>query len=182
MGAYHSYFFRTLPDCCPSALPRLKHKTVSIIVSIRCVDGLQIQRGQRLRFSFHNRTALPQQFPNGSWNCSVPYWPDFKQHFLCNFNTECAGGEDEASCPYTTETCGPGLISIGGLCYIYRIPQHKISWMDADRLCRLQGATLALLKSDEEWSRVAHDLRRGIHPRKPLFIGLRTSSRRLPAM
>ena len=158
------------------------HTTPVFRVRSVCWSNPKFKRGVRLRFSYHRDAALPQQLPDGSWNCSVPHWPHFRQHFLCNFNTECAGGEDEASCPYTTEACGPGRISIGDSCYIYRIPLRKISWMDAERLCRLQGATLALLKSHEEWSRVSLFLRRGILPRKPLFIGLRTSSGRLPTM
>nr|KAG5698009.1 hypothetical protein BaRGS_005827 [Batillaria attramentaria] len=39
------------------------------------------QSGFRLLFSFHNHTALPEMLPDGKWNCSVPYFADFQQHF-----------------------------------------------------------------------------------------------------
>ena len=48
-------------------------------------DHVKYLRGFRLLFSFHNDSALPEQLPDGKWNCSVPFWPDFKQHLLCNF-------------------------------------------------------------------------------------------------
>ena len=144
--------------------------------------GLKFTRGFRLRFSFHDVTALPQPLPDGTWNCSVPHWPDFRQHVLCNFKTECAGGEDEAPCPYTTQRCGQGRISIGDSCYIYVAPDHKISWLDADKSCRMKGAALASLTSGAEWSRVSHVFRRVMYVKRPLFIGLRSYSRRLPVM
>nr|KAG5690335.1 hypothetical protein BaRGS_027632 [Batillaria attramentaria] len=40
------------------------------------------------------------QLPGGMWNCSVPYWADFQQHFLCTLVPECAGGEDKIICPW----------------------------------------------------------------------------------
>ena len=112
----------------------------------------------------------------------MAHWPDFRQHLLCNYKTECAGGEDEAPCPYTNDRCGQGRITIGDSCYIYGAPNHKISWLDANKSCKLKGATLASLKSAAEWSRVTSEHRSVLHAERPLFIGLRSSSKRLPAM
>ena len=145
-------------------------------------DNRDFEGGLRLRFSFHSDTALPRKQSNGKLDCSGPQWRVLQHHFLCNFYPECDGGEDEVSCPYVTEACGPGHISIGGSCYIYRIPQHKISWMDAERICRLQGEQLAMLKSKGEWSRVITYLHHGVQRDKPMFIGLQTSSKKLSRM
>nr|KAG5690330.1 hypothetical protein BaRGS_027627 [Batillaria attramentaria] len=60
--------------------------------------------GFRVFFSFHNMSALPQQLPGGMWNCSVPHWADFQQHFLCTLEPECIGGEDKLICPWK-DTC-----------------------------------------------------------------------------
>nr|KAG5712232.1 hypothetical protein BaRGS_014582 [Batillaria attramentaria] len=56
--------------------------------------------GFHLSFSFHNMSALPQQLSGGKWNCSVPHWTNFRQHFLCTLESECAGGEDVVICPW----------------------------------------------------------------------------------
>nr|KAG5689449.1 hypothetical protein BaRGS_026010 [Batillaria attramentaria] len=68
-------------------------------------------------FSFHIQSALPQRLPDGKWNCSMPHWGDFQQHFLCdgycmpvyvrcNDVYDCPGKEDEAACD--SYTC-PGF-------------------------------------------------------------------------
>nr|KAG5696488.1 hypothetical protein BaRGS_016527 [Batillaria attramentaria] len=59
--------------------------------------------GFRLAFSFHNDSFLPEQLPDGTWNCSVPYFGEFRQHFPCDVKPQCAAGEDEVDCPYTSE-------------------------------------------------------------------------------
>ena len=46
-------------------------------------------------------TSEPGKLKNGLWNCSVPFWPEFRFHFKCNRQKECALGEDERECPYT---------------------------------------------------------------------------------
>ena len=52
----------------------------------------------KLLFSFLKDSALPEKLPGGKWNCSVPHWPDFRQHMRCNMLRECEGGEDEVDC------------------------------------------------------------------------------------
>ena len=57
-----------------------------------------------------------QQLPDGKWNCSVPYWPDFDVHFRCDLVVDCVGGEDEMDCPYSGH-CGLGRATIDNRCY-----------------------------------------------------------------
>ena len=44
--------------------------------------------------------SQPQQFRDRLWNCSAPFWPDFRFHLICNRHKECTDGEDERDCPY----------------------------------------------------------------------------------
>ena len=60
----------------------------------------------------------------------MPHWADFQQHLQCNLRVECASGEDEAQCPYTTDDCGPGRISIDGVCYVYVVPEELTTTAD----------------------------------------------------
>ena len=76
--------------------------------------------GFRLQFSFYPRSARPFRLPDGTWNCSVADWPDFRHHFPCNLQAECARGEDEEQCPYNSPHCGRGRLSVGGRCYYMR--------------------------------------------------------------
>ena len=140
------------------------------------------RRGFRLRFSFHEDATLPQRLSDGAWNCSVPHWPLFRPHVQCNLLTECAGGEDEAPCPYSSARCGPGRLSIGPSCYIYVAPAGPTSWQQASENCRSRGATLAVLKTLEEWTSVARVLHPGLSREERLLVGIQTASTRLPAM
>ena len=70
----------------------------------------------RVYFSFHEDSRLPEQLANGTWNCSVSHWPDFRLHFACNLLWDCAAGEDELGCPYTSHECG-SLVTAGGSCF-----------------------------------------------------------------
>ena len=56
-------------------------------------------RGFKIQFSFYPRSARPLRLPDGTWNCSVANWPDFRHHFPCNLHADCARGEDEEQCP-----------------------------------------------------------------------------------
>ena len=57
----------------------------------------------------------------------MPNWSDFQQHFMCNLNTECAGGEDELDCPYTGH-CGQHRLTVGGRCYQYFSPGKTVGF------------------------------------------------------
>ncbi|XP_070173749.1 G-protein coupled receptor GRL101-like [Littorina saxatilis] len=111
-------------------------------------------RGFRLWFSFHNSSALPRNVFANQWNCSVPFWPDFEQHFPCNLVTDCVGGEDEMRCPYTGH-CGLGALTLSGRCYHYVIlpmTSTRFRWEDAVETCALRhGGYLASLNTPEEW-------------------------------
>nr|KAG5697422.1 hypothetical protein BaRGS_008848 [Batillaria attramentaria] len=65
-------------------------------------DETESFSGFKLLFSFHNHTAVPQRLSEGTWNCSVPYFSNFQQHFRCDLDQDCAGAEDETDCPYTS--------------------------------------------------------------------------------
>ena len=47
-------------------------------------ERAQYLRGFRLLFSFHSYSVLPEKLPDGEWNCTVPFWPGFKQHLHGN--------------------------------------------------------------------------------------------------
>ncbi|KAK7469766.1 hypothetical protein BaRGS_00036248 [Batillaria attramentaria] len=67
----------------------------------------------RIVFSFHETHSVePKLLPGGKWNCSVPDMLSFRSHFPCDLVADCAGGEDEADCPYTGR-CGQGKLTIG---------------------------------------------------------------------
>ncbi|KAK7490075.1 hypothetical protein BaRGS_00018775, partial [Batillaria attramentaria] len=110
--------------------------------------------GFMLVFSFHNLSAMPQWVEGRNrWNCSVPYWSDFRLHFPCNLETDCINGEDERDCPYTNDTCGEGRITVGARCYLY-LPGKTISWNEAASECYKRDGYLASLNTDEEYEQV----------------------------
>ena len=136
--------------------------------------------GFRAQFSFHNLTAPPEQLPDGTWNCSVKHWLDFQQHFPCDLVPQCAGGEDEARCPYTSDRCGPGNIDVGGRCYNYVMPRVAITWNDASYACSSSGTILASLESPQEWDDVIGLLRQSDF--NLIYVGLKTTASSLPVM
>ncbi|KAK7107085.1 hypothetical protein V1264_015062 [Littorina saxatilis] len=129
----------------------------------------------RFRFTFHQADiAAPQVLPNHQWNCSVPHWPDFQQHFACNLDPECEGGWDEADCPYNY--CGAGDTSGSDTCYFMLWPARTgMTWDEANRMCQSEGAHLATMSSAEEWTTVTEALQ----ARKQMvsvFVGLTTAT------
>ena len=138
--------------------------------------------GFKLLFSFHNQSALLREVQPCLWNCSVPFWPDFRQHFPCNAWSECWGHEDEVECPYSSEACAPGQLSAGGGCYTYRrVTSVDNTWEDTTRMCRARGSRLASLNSPDKW----RDILKALGMRSvflKVYIGLSTSSPALPDM
>ncbi|KAK7494969.1 hypothetical protein BaRGS_00013848 [Batillaria attramentaria] len=114
--------------------------------------------GFKMLFSFHNNTALPEQLSNGTWNCSVPYWDDFRDHFVCNFKLDCFNGEDERGCLYKNHTCGEGWVLLRGKCYVYVTHEQSLSWYDASDACKERGGYLASLNTPNEYLAVMHFL------------------------
>ena len=149
--------------------------------------------GFRLQFSFYPRSARPLRLPDGTWNCSVANWPDFRHHFPCNLQAECARGEDEEQCPYNSPRCGRGRLSVGGRCYYMRSFQRvekqvslsisewvyvRVSWKAAEERCRQAGGHLASLSSYREMA----DVRQLLFSSDdvPFFIGMIPVERSVP--
>ncbi|KAK7453167.1 hypothetical protein BaRGS_00039650 [Batillaria attramentaria] len=123
------------------------------------LENRETEKGARLTFTFHNVTARPSRVePSGKWNCSVPFWADFRQHLPCNLVPDCVHSEDEMACPYTTDECGPGFIMAGGSCFIFLTHEKKISWEDAADECRKRDAYLAILHTEGEWEELTESL------------------------
>ena len=67
-------------------------------------DRHLIRRITDARFHLHGvqMTSQPQRLTSQSlWNCSVPFWSDFRPHLVCNRHKECESGKDERECPWT---------------------------------------------------------------------------------
>lgn len=113
--------------------------------------SFSLYTGMKMLLTFHKESdGLVHQLPDGRWNCSVPRWSDFKEHFPCNLIQECDGGEDEASCPYTTQQCGSGLVTVGDLCLKYFYDPTKVITLDgAFHLCKSQGGKLPVVNTPE---------------------------------
>ena len=132
----------------------------------------------KLLFSFLKDSALPEKLPGGKWNCSVPHWPDFRQHMRCNMLRECEGGEDEVDCGYESEDCGPGLISAAGSCYLLENFNGKTS-DEATVECQRRGGYLVSLNTPEEWKVLSQLMLERI-PFDYIFVGLRFNNPTLP--
>ena len=132
----------------------------------------------KLLFSFHLKSALLEQLPGGKWNCSVPHWPEFRQHMRCNMLRECEGGEDEVDCGYESEDCGPGLISAAGSCYLLENFNGKTN-DEASVECQRRGGYLVSLNTPEEWKVLSQLMLERI-PFDYIFVGLRFNNPTLP--
>ncbi|KAL8609446.1 hypothetical protein ACOMHN_037968 [Nucella lapillus] len=115
--------------------------------------------GFRLHFSSHNSSTVLTQLPDGTWNCSVSHWPDFRLHFHCNLEVECSDGRDEVGCPYSGDLCKPGSFSAGGGCFVYVNPRKAVTWKEVRRECHGRGGHLASLTTVEVWNEVVEVLR-----------------------
>ncbi|PVD29179.1 hypothetical protein C0Q70_11776 [Pomacea canaliculata] len=62
-----------------------------------------------------------------------------------------SGGEDEVSCPYTTQSCGEGFIDAGNKCYRFENQTRRITWKQASTMCQSYGQQLVTLKTPQEW-------------------------------
>ncbi|KAL8582682.1 hypothetical protein ACOMHN_050425 [Nucella lapillus] len=139
--------------------------------------------GFRVMFSFHPNSSQPVrvrtaaasgQHPAWLWNCSQSAWPHLLEHFVCDLLPQCLESEDEAPCPYTTETCGLGKIEAVGRCYSFHF--SFIPWSDAVKTCRDLGESLVSLESAREMRAVIQLVRQVPHM-EFLWLGLRLTSR-----
>ena len=126
--------------------------------------------GFRLLFSFHPDAEKPEKLPGGKWNCSVPNWSELLQHFPCNLKADCAAGEDEADCPYTSPLCPLGQFHYGHSCYLYVKPDELMSWNDVSADCQLRGGHLVTFNDWAEWDYVTSVLHS--HNVAAVFVGL----------
>jgi len=124
---------------------------------------------------------LPEKLASGKWNCSVPHWPDFRQHFPCNAYPDCSLAEDEVDCPYTTEKCGLGFITAGDSCHFLLMPPDiSASWYSGRQQCFSQGARLSTLNTPAEWNAVKNALR--LRNGDNVFLGMTSTSTFLPPL
>ncbi|KAK7475554.1 hypothetical protein BaRGS_00033187 [Batillaria attramentaria] len=130
-----------------------------------------------IRFQFRFTFFL---LPTGKWNCSVANFADFSLHFHCNLETECAGGEDEKSCPYTGR-CRAGQFQVGDRCYTYTRPPRDVSWNEASVDCTRKGGYLASLNTKEEWDGMVKVIQ-DKQWMDTLYLGLRRSGSSMPSM
>ncbi|KAK7506138.1 hypothetical protein BaRGS_00002860 [Batillaria attramentaria] len=145
--------------------------------------------GFRISFSFHNESFLPEIAGHDyMWifNCSVPHYKDFEHHFTCNLKDDCIAREDEEFCSYRSDMCGPGLISVSGMCMSFeRANTSKFSWNDAYASCLKKGGRLAVLNTPEIWTAAADLLEKTAYYYKMFYqiiVGLRSASPSLPFM
>ncbi|XP_070198384.1 G-protein coupled receptor GRL101-like [Littorina saxatilis] len=112
--------------------------------------GKKYRTGFRLLYSYHQAPEYPRKEAGGDlWNCSVPYYSAFQQHFACSFRTFCSDGRDKIDCP-TEELCGPNIRRLGGNCYRFFQPDATISWDAANETCSNYKGLLAGLSSTQE--------------------------------
>ena len=104
-----------------------------------------------------------------------------RNQLFCRVQVECSGGEDEASCPYTSERCGVGRVSIGSSCYML-FEKEKITWDAADRECARHGGRLASLNTPDDWNQVVNLMGHFFLRKFKFYIGLRVASRDKPSL
>ena len=134
-----------------------------------------------LRFSFHHASEVPEKVADGRWNCSVPHWPHFRQHFPCDLEWQCQNGEDESDCFYTTDKCGSGFLTVDGSCYFVVNLDHDLPWIKAKEACADRGGDLMSLNSPEEVEGLTKLLM--LRPwMTRAFVGLRPARSDMPHM
>ncbi|KAK7481896.1 hypothetical protein BaRGS_00026922, partial [Batillaria attramentaria] len=108
--------------------------------------------GFKLLFSFHNFSSTPEQLPSSQWNCAVPYYSDFQQHFQCSLAVNCVGGEDEWFCPESFDACG--IKHLSHLTSCYKLVNDKEGCQN--------DSQLLIINSVDEWSILKPFF--GLHP------------------
>ena len=96
---------------------------------------------------------------------------------------ECAKEEDETECPYSS--CEHGGVRIHHDCYFIVVNNVGMTWLQAQRECRLKGAQLASLSSLAKWNGVMTWLHWHSQWRdggKVMFVGFKSAPQGLPFM
>ena len=147
-------------------------------------SGNSQKTGFRLHFSIHKESAIIPSPTDLFWNCSVPYFNDFRLHFPCDMIPQCEDKEDEVPCPYTTDTCGVGFVTLGDRCFFYDSKPVGSSWRDMEFVCGQRGGRLASLRSRQDHEKLVQYLQVRVASWGfyKLVIGLHTASLSLPYM
>ena len=155
-------------------------------VYVQFRSGNSQKTGFRLHFSIHNESATLNNVTSVLWNCSVPYFNDFRLHFPCDMVPQCVHREDEVHCPYTTDTCGPGFVTLGGRCLFYDTVNgpSAASWRQLEFMCEQRGGRLASIRTRQDHQRLIQylEVRIAVWQFFKLVIGLHTASLSLPHM
>ncbi|KAL8597274.1 hypothetical protein ACOMHN_051585 [Nucella lapillus] len=130
--------------------------------------------GFRVLYSVHDHSQQPTQLPNGKWNCSVPFYPSFQQHFACSAENQCSEEKYREPCPVSA-VCGPQQLVAGDGCFRLFQPQQSTSWLAASETCGTYGGRLALLNTPQELNNTVRSLQKaGASPR--IFVGLKMAA------
>ena len=166
---------------CGNDLPKEKMHPADLLFFTFYTNG-DNERGTgfRLLYSLHNKGQTPEQFADGTWNCSVAFWASIQEHFSCNLDVQCAGQEDETDCPYSSPLCEPGDFFLGHSCYRYVKTGEPITWSFASVQCQKQGRQLVSLNDVHEWRSVTKLLRQ--YHISWVFAGLHITPLTLPKM
>ncbi|XP_070175951.1 uncharacterized protein [Littorina saxatilis] len=147
-------------------LPEVFHTSVRLRVFVP--SNSKLTKGFSMRFSIHSDRETPPTVRRGVFNCSVPFFPAFKQHLACNLKAECEGGEDENSdCPFTDRAACPGGVVV------------EVTWEVARRDCQKRGGDLATLTSSLQWQAFFR-LASSKNLIRQMYIGLKSYRTALP--
>ena len=176
-------FFERYCDNTKNTLPKLIASASKVLIAYQLTfNPLHVNTGFKLRFSFHKKPARIDFFTDTKqFNCSGQYWPQFKQHFPCNLEKDCDGGEDEAECPYMSrQRCGQNYMAVAGTCFFLERGDRLRSWSEAAKSCSRHNHHLPTLNTREEWEEFQRllDYKKGLVP----FVGLTLGLSRLPNM
>ena len=150
--------------------------------------------GFKILFSFHPEADAPQKLENGLFNCSVGHYSSFRQHLDCNLEPECQEGQDETErCPYSSPACR-GKVALGNRCFFqvskvlsryYRddvnLPEHTMTWPQAEDECRSRGALMATFKTGEDLS-VISEFEKHKLPNRNVAVGMAFGGKDVPFM
>nr|KAG5708620.1 hypothetical protein BaRGS_033041 [Batillaria attramentaria] len=125
LSEYQTLLMRKWTKCGREDIPPAIH---SYPIEIHFVsDATRAGTGFKMFYSIHPARETPKRLGTGHFNCSVPQYARFQLHLRCNLEIECAAGEDERDCNYTSIACGQGFVDAGNKCYRYVAVRRQIS-------------------------------------------------------
>ena len=136
-----------------------------------------------VRFSFHEKSKVPQILRGGLLNCSVEHYWSFQQYVDCNMKEECEDGRDEAGhCPFSSPAC-QGWVAVRNKCYRFVTKETlgsstqtgQNTFMKAMNFCASLNARVGMFR-DEKDSRMLYKIFEATIGReiafKSLWLGL----------